>query len=77
VTAAKKETEDAKKQAGELKGRIAQMEKDAVKTKADAEKAAIAAAKDLDDAKAAAEKLRAQYEAGKKAAGTPSKLSQN
>ncbi len=77
VAATKKEIEDAKKQGGELKGRIAQMEKDAATTKADAEKAAIAAAKDLEAAKAEAEKLRAQYEAGKKAAGAPAKLSQN
>jgi hypothetical protein len=77
LAAAKKEIEDAKKLGADLKGKIAQMEKDAAKTKAAAEKAAVIAAKDLEAAKAAAEKLRAQYEAGKKAAGTAGKLSQN
>ncbi len=75
VAAVKKEIEDAKKQAAELKGRIAQMEKDAAKTKADAEKAAIASAQELEAAKAAAEKLRAQYEATKGA--KPPTLSKN
>ena len=59
-----------------MKGRIAQMETDAVKTKAGAEKAEIGSAKELEIAKAAAEKLRAQYEADKKAA-TPPALSKN
>ncbi len=68
VAAAKKEVEDAKKQAVELKGRIAQLEKDAAKTKAAAEKAAIGSAKELQAAKAEAERLRAQYDAAKKAA---------
>ena len=73
LAAAKKEVEDAKKQAVELNGRIAQLEKDAAKTKAAAEKAAIGSAKELQAAKAEADKLRAQYEATKKAAPALSK----
>ena len=69
VVAAKKEAEDAKKQAVELKGRIAQMEKDAVKTKAEAEKATIVSAKELEAVKAESDRIRAQYEAAKKAGG--------
>ena len=69
VAAAKKEIEDAKKQAVELTGRIAQMEKDAVKTKAEAEKATIVSAKELEAVKAESERIRAQYEAAKKTGG--------
>ncbi len=77
VAAAKQEIEDAKKQAVELKGRVAQMEKDAVKTKANAEAGQGASAKELEAAKAEAEKLRAQYEAVKKAGAPVPVLSKN
>ena len=45
------------------------MEKDAVKTKAEAEKATIVSAKELEAVKAESDRIRAQYEAAKKAGG--------
>ena len=71
LAAVHQEIADAKKQAVELKGRIAQLERDGAKTKADAESAAIVRARELETAKAAAEQIRAQYEAAKKAAQKP------
>jgi|GEM_PF-424411 len=65
---AKKSIEDAKKQLPELKARIPQLQADGVKIKADAEKSAATLAKELQSAKADAERLRAQFDASKKSA---------
>ncbi len=70
VADVKKSIEDAKKQVPELKARIPQLQAEGVKVKAESEKAAAALAKELQNTKAEADRLRAQYEASKKSAST-------
>jgi hypothetical protein len=78
LAAARQAVDEAKKQLASLKAQIPKLEADAVATKAEAEKATVVLAKELEAAKSEAEKVRAQYDAAKnasqKAASTSSTL---